>query len=428
MKILIAEDNLSIRTLLEGWTREWGYIPVSVSDGERAWQILSTEAPPKLAIFDWVMPKLNGLDLCRRLKQQPNLPFIYVILLTGKSSPQDLITGLDAGADDFLSKPVQPAELRSRLAVGRRILTYQDALTNRHDQLYTLFMAMPGVMLLKDEQGHWLQANEASLRLFQLQGVEYVGKSDQELAHLSRGRANLLRALPAKDELAWKQADILHQELQFINEQGKSVYYELIRLPLFYSDGRRKNMILLGHDVTARKHLEQRLSHEAKYDALTNLLNRRYFEERLEAAIHYTQRFKHPMSVCLCDIDKFKNVNDIHGHQVGDVVLKQFSQIVRTELRSVDAAGRLGGDEFGILLSGSNAQDSLNCLTRIRKRLECTVFKNRNGRYFGVSGSFGIAEWSPTINTKEALLESADQALYRAKRNGRNQVIIYREN
>jgi two-component system cell cycle response regulator len=425
MNILIAEDNLSIRTLLEEWTKEWGYTPICVPDGEKAWQIINSEYPPKLAILDWVMPKLDGLDLCQRIKQQPNLPFIYVMLLTGKSSQQDLITGFDAGADDFLSKPVQPEELRSRLAVGRRILDYQEALTNRHEQLHTLFMAMPGVMILKDERGRWLQANEASVRLFQLQGVDYIGKSDQELASLSRSRANLLRTLQIKDEQAWKRADILHQELQFVNEQGKSVYYELIRVPLFYHDGRRKNMILLGHDITERKGVEQRLSQEAKYDALTKLLNRRYFEERLESALTYAQRFKHPLSVCVCDIDKFKNVNDTHGHQVGDTVLKQFSQIIRSEVRSVDAAGRLGGDEFCVLLSGCNAKDSLHCLTRIRRRLESTVFRNGNGQFFWVSGSFGIAEWSPTFNTKDALLEAADQALYRAKRNGRNQVMIY---
>lgn len=424
MKILIAEDNLSIRTLLQEWTREWGYTPVCVSDGESAWQLLIVADPPKLAILDWVMPKLDGVDLCQRIKQQQTLPFIYVMLLTGKNSQQDIITGLNAGADDFLSKPVLPEELRSRLAVGRRILNYQEALTNRHEQLHTLFMAIPGMMILKDEQGRWLQANEASLRLFQLHGVDYIGKSDLELSRLSQNRANLLWMLQAKDEEAWKQADIVHQELQLVSAQGQSIYYELIRVPLFYPDGRRKNMILLGHDITARKTLEQRLSQEAKYDALTNLLNRRYFEERLALAIDHAQQFQQSLTICLCDIDKFKQVNDTHGHQMGDTVIKQFSYIIRSELRNTDAAGRLGGDEFCILLTGCSARESLNCLSRIRKRLEATVFKNNQSRYFWVSGSFGVAEWLPTLGTKETLLEMADQALYRAKRNGRNQVWI----
>ena len=425
MNILIAEDNLSSRTLLKAWTQEWGYTPICVPDGESAWQILNGEDPPRLALLDWVMPKIEGLEVCRRVRQQQTAPFIYIILLTGKNSQEDIVTGLDAGADDFLSKPMQPEELRSRLAVGKRILNYQEALSNRHEQLHTLFMAMPGVMILKDEHGRWLQANEASLRLFQLHGVNYMGKSDAELAQLSRNRAALLMLLQKEDEKAWRQADILHQELHFVNEQNQNVYFELIRVPLFYHNGRRKNMISLGHDITERKNLEQRLSQEAKYDALTQLLNRRYFEERLEEAIRFARRFQHPFSISICDIDKFKAINDTYGHHTGDVVIKQFGHLIRSELRSTDAAGRLGGDEFCILLVGSDAQASLNCLNRIRRRLEHTVFKDGRGEYFSVSGSFGLAEWSPDIDSKESLLEAADQALYRAKKNGRNQVVIY---
>jgi len=426
MKILVAEDHLASRTLLKVWTQEWGYTPICVPDGEAAWQILNTENPPRLALLDWVMPKMEGLEICRRVRKQPTFPFIYIILITAKNSRQDIITALEAGADDFLSKPLQAEELRSRLAVGKRILTYHEALTNSHEQLHTLFMAMPGVMILKDAQSRWLQANEASLRLFKLPGVNYAGKSDFELAQLP-GSSPLLHLLQKEDEKAWRQADILYQELRFVNEQGYLVYYELIRVPLFHHNGHRRNLILLGHDITERKILEQRLSQEAKYDVLTQLLNRRYFEERLEDAIKYARRFKHPFSLSICDIDKFKNINDTYGHQTGDAVIKQFGHLIRSELRSTDAAGRLGGDEFCILLVGSSAEASLNCLNRIRKRLERTIFKDGRGQYFSVSGSFGIVEWSVQTDSKESLLEAADQALYQAKKNGRNQVMIYEE-
>jgi two-component system, sensor histidine kinase and response regulator len=130
MKILIAEDAMTSRIVLEEWVTSWGYEPIAVPDGQVAWEILTQEESelPRLALLDWMMPNMDGLELCQRIKNTDKLPFIYVILLTSKNSKEDIVTGLDAGADDFLSKPVQPEELRSRLNVGNRILGYQQKL------------------------------------------------------------------------------------------------------------------------------------------------------------------------------------------------------------------------------------------------------------------------------------------------------------
>jgi|WetSurMetagenome_2_1015567.scaffolds.fasta_scaffold59753_2 two-component system, sensor histidine kinase and response regulator len=136
MKVLIAEDAMISRLMLEEWLTSWGYQPISANDGEQAWNIIMDDKAnaPRLALLDWMMPNMDGIELCQKIKNTDKLPFIYVILLTSKNSKEDIVTGLDAGADDFLSKPVQPEELRSRLNVGTRILDYQRRLLELDEQ------------------------------------------------------------------------------------------------------------------------------------------------------------------------------------------------------------------------------------------------------------------------------------------------------
>ena len=122
MRVLIAEDNGVWRKLLEQNARSWGFEPVLAEDGNQAWDILQREDAPRLAILDWQMPGIDGIDVCRKIKSSDNLPFTYVVLLTGRDADADMVAGLDAGADDYLTKPVQPAVLRSRLAAAKRIV------------------------------------------------------------------------------------------------------------------------------------------------------------------------------------------------------------------------------------------------------------------------------------------------------------------
>lgn len=123
VKLLICDDDTIVRVVLERMVRPWGYEIVTASSGEEAWHVLSQADPPRLVILDWIMPGMNGIEVCQKIKQTAGLPFIYVILLTSKSNREDIMQGLDAGADEFLTKPADPAELRRRLAVGARIVS-----------------------------------------------------------------------------------------------------------------------------------------------------------------------------------------------------------------------------------------------------------------------------------------------------------------
>jgi two-component system, cell cycle response regulator len=135
MRVLIAEDDVISLRLLESWVGKWGHEVVAVRDGAEAWEMLRQEQAPSLALLDWVMPGLDGLEVCSRLRAQVDRPYTYVILVTARTQAEDVIKGLESGADDYVSKPVKPLELRARLQTGRRILELQEQLLTAQREL-----------------------------------------------------------------------------------------------------------------------------------------------------------------------------------------------------------------------------------------------------------------------------------------------------
>ena len=131
MKILIAEDNITSRRILEYRLIKWGYEVIATDDGNRAWKKLQDPDPPKLAILDWIMPKMDGIELCRKIRQKESSTPIYIILLTALSSKKDVVRGLEAGADDYIAKPFDKNELRARIEVGCRVVNLQTALAEK---------------------------------------------------------------------------------------------------------------------------------------------------------------------------------------------------------------------------------------------------------------------------------------------------------
>lgn len=134
-QVLIAEDDPMFRRILQSWLHGWGYGVTVVEDGAQAWESLQQEPSPELLILDWVMPGVNGLEICRRIRERHGSPYQYIILVTGKDAKQDIVTGLDAGADDYVTKPIDREELQARLRVGNRILTLQRGLIAAREEL-----------------------------------------------------------------------------------------------------------------------------------------------------------------------------------------------------------------------------------------------------------------------------------------------------
>jgi DNA-binding response OmpR family regulator len=167
MKVLIAEDSLASRCSLESMLKSWEYDVVCANDGVEAWTHLQADEAPKLAVLDWVMPGMDGLEVCRKVRAQPRLESTYIILLTARIDQEDIVAGLEGGADDYLTKPVNRDELRARINTGRRITELQRNLAERvHDleaalsrvrQLHGLLPICSYCKKIRDDQNYWQQ-------------------------------------------------------------------------------------------------------------------------------------------------------------------------------------------------------------------------------------------------------------------------------
>lgn len=165
MKILIAEDDLVSRRVLTATLEKFGYEVVVAADGAEAWSALQGADPPKLAILDWMMPEIDGVEICRRVRASPTATPPYLILLTAKSGKEDVVTGLDAGANDYLTKPFNRAELRARVKVGAQVLELQRNLAERVQELESALAQvnqLQGLLpicsyckKIRDEQNYW---------------------------------------------------------------------------------------------------------------------------------------------------------------------------------------------------------------------------------------------------------------------------------
>jgi two-component system cell cycle response regulator len=299
MKVLVAEDDGIQRLLLEKALTEWGFEALPAGDGDAAWKLLQGEQAPDLVLLDWMMPGLDGVEVCKQLRQSGRGRYTYVLVLSARAGHADMLAALEAGADDYLIKPFDPAELKARLNTGRRILHLQNEL---------------------------IAAREAMRR-------------------------------------------------------------------------------------------------QATRDSLTGTWNHAAILEVLEHELGRSRREGKPVAVILTDLDHFKNVNDTFGHLTGDAVLCEFTARTTAALRPYDLVGRYGGEEFLVVLPNCDEAAVAAVSERLRRRVAEQPFTH-GGREVTVTASVGAAVSRNGQGDAAALVQAADQALYRAKAAGRNCVEI----
>ena len=211
------------------------------------------------------------------------------------------------------------------------------------------------------------------------------------------------------------------------------MYQNITMIPLNSLDGTVNFISIIIYDVTdialSKKELKAantQLVHQSRTDQLTQLNNRGYWEECLVKELGRYQRYQNQCSLVLFDLDHFKNINDNYGHNVGDEVLKTVSRILKENIRGTDIAGRYGGEEFGVILLGTDAENAMVFAERFRKSIEKHKIQSR-GETFNVTASLGIAEFTEDLKSHVELIERADQALYASKHSGRNRSMTYTE-
>ena len=423
-RILVVDDIETNRRLLEArLTAE--YFDVLMAEDGPSCLDLARSQKPDVILLDVMMPRMDGFETCRRLKADPATRHIPVVMVTALDQRSDRIRGLEAGADEFLTKPVDDVALFARVRSLLRLTSVMDELRQRESS---------GV-----EMSSFEPANGG--------GRVIVAAADQNAAQ------RIVKALPdtldaqgyGDPRLAISQAE--HADLIIVDLSAPR--FDGLRLcARIRSDVDTRQVPLLGvNDVISRPldpgELSARSSTQLKRkryadalrdrldeslemsvrDALTGLFNRRYTVSRLRQALDGLNASHEPLAVGLIDIDHFKRINDTWGHNAGDQVLQEICTRLGGELRAIDVAGRYGGEEFLVVFSNTTAKEASDAMERARLAVCSTpVTLRETGDVIDVTMSAGIAE-AFMDDSVEALIERADTALYEAKRSGRNRVV-----
>jgi PAS domain S-box-containing protein len=247
MKILIAEDNAFSRTLLKKTLTKAGYEVIASENGEAAWDVLQQEDPPKLALIDWMMPGMSGVELCRKIRLADTASPLYVILLTAKTAKEDVLEGFAAGADDFIKKPFDSGELLARIQVGRRLVE-QNVL------LHCLIDSIPDPIYFKDNRGLYLGCNKAYAGFVGKDEGAIIGCTDTDIMPAARAQVSHM-----EDLRVLASGEPTEKEGWITGADGREVYLNTLKMPYLESAAGSTGMIGIGRDLTKRIRMEQEM-------------------------------------------------------------------------------------------------------------------------------------------------------------------------
>ncbi len=285
------------------------------------------------------------------------------------------------------------------------------ALADSQRQLYDVTDHIPALISRFDREQRYLFVNGYSERFFGMSADRVVGRTIREV----RGDGMYVQMIPHIDAVLNGHSPTFEGSAEF---GGKHYHFQSVYVPDRDADGHVRGFYSITHDITRLKEAERELARLAGYDSLTGVANRRHFEESLAKAVAHNRRQGVPIALLYLDLDRFKAINDNHGHAVGDQVIRQFAERLATSVREVDLVARLGGDEFVVLVDDVDSRDSLE---RIAHKLSLRMSEpmNTDAGPLAVTVSIGIA-YSMHPPSADELLQRADRALYQAKESGRN--------
>ena len=423
--ILIVDDESRNRRLLQALLGPEGYVTCTAASGKEALATIA-DNPPDLILLDVMMPGLDGRQVARVLKADPATSKIPIIMVTAQTDREARLAALDAGAEDFLSKPVDRAELWLRVRNLLRLKELGDLVENHRATLEAEVQARTAELqrfctAMDATCDAIVHVKRTTMRLIEVNETasQMLGYSREELLEL--GPMDL--GPGSRDQLeAMYDAIIAGQPRTASMETARRKDGSVFPVEVdWHAQRAEDDWIIVGvlRDVTERTEAESRLQHLAHFDTLTGLLNRTLFCETLTKTLVHASAIGQTVAVLFLDLDYFKNVNDTYGHGIGDELLIQVSDRLIECVRVRDTVGRLGGDEFAlILMMPEGRQDAAVVATKIQTALLEPFCLD--GRDVIVTASIGIALHPDDATDTETLLKCADTAMYQAKQAGRD--------
>ena len=449
-RVLVVDDILANVRLLEAKLAAEYFDVVTAMNGVDALEAVQ-RTKPDIVLLDVMMPGIDGIEVCRRIKSNSLTQHIPVVMVTALDQPEDRVRGLEAGADDFLTKPVNDVSLFCRVKSLVRLKMLTDELRTRTGD-DPLRLASNEQKLADNKHGNVLVIDnrvavaerikatlagkhEVTVAVDPQQALEACGRPDKVfeliIVNLDMEGIDALRICSQlKSMEQTRQTPLLiivdpddHQRLLRALDMGVNDY--LIR-PI----DKQELMARVSTQIRRYRYTEQlrtsvRASIEmAVTDALTGLYNRRYLETHLAHLIEHAVNRGKALAVLTLDVDFFKAVNDSHGHDAGDRVLQEIAGRIRASIRNIDLACRTGGEEFVVVLPATDLPTAERVGERIRKMMANKPFNAAPDCQLNVTVSVGISALAGVDEGGDELLKRADRALYQAKREGRNRVIL----
>ena len=450
-RILVVDDNPTNRKLLEARLIAEYFEVISASGGAEALEICE-EGRCDIVLLDVMMPVMDGFEVCRRLKSGPRTAHLPVVMVTALDQPADWVKGLSAGADDFVTKPIDEIHLLARVRSLARLKMVVDEL--RHRASATLALGVPEafdaektqggargkLLLVEDRASSADRMNQALAAQFDVvveanaQEAMFKAAEDEfDVVVVSLGLkdfdalrlASQIRALERTRHLPILMIADLDDRPRVLRGLELGVNDWLSR-PVDRNEliARVRTQLRLKRYTEYLRHQVEHSIELALVDQLTGLNNRRFLENHLNGLVDAAKRERKPLALMVFDIDHFKNVNDTYGHDAGDDVLKGFADRLRAIIRGGDLLCRMGGEEFVILMPNVNGVVATKIAERARKAIEEVPFEIRNGAdSITITTSIGVAERRDGLEPAE-IYHRADKALYLAKSEGRNRVAV----
>lgn len=449
-QILVVDDIPANVKLLEAKLTSEYYDVITARDGFEAIK-QAKEHKPDIILLDVMMPGMDGFETCKKIKEDADISHIPIVMVTALSEKADRLKGLDAGADDFLTKPINDMALFARIKSLVRIKMLLDEVRLRDktstqmgiesDTKMLSDVSNARVLLIDDDV---VEGKQATAKLSETYSVEWLQESTDALQKTASGNfdAVLISTTLADTDGLRLASQIKSQEesrniplMVLVDEDDTRLMFKALELGIndyLTIPVDRNEMLARVRTQIRRKRYQEALRSNyqksismAVTDALTGLYNRHYLDTHLANMVQSALDNNKPLALMIMDMDHFKQVNDTHGHDAGDMVLKQLAGIIINTVRSSDLAARFGGEEFIVLMPETDEQAALTTASRLREQVEATPFKiNAQGETISKTISIGVATLRPSGDKVEELVKRADTALYEAKDGGRNQIKV----